>query len=181
MKLKRTIIINSAFTVLTFIFITGCAGSNTSVYKYQSPEAADQAEDSKAIVQILESIHHGILNNDLSIILNHVNKEKGIFIDLKAQKTYSELNAQIKDQESYLNTFFLNTDKLKETTNSPDQISIKDILKAQKVINIELFFNKTNDECEVKLNLKKKKNLNYRLNNPYFIKVKNKWYIYRLM
>jgi len=181
MKLKRTIIFNSGFMVLAFIFLAGCARS-ASVYQYQSPAGGvDHAEDSKAVIQILESIHQGIQNNDLSVILNHANKEKGIYIDLKAHKTYSELTAQIKDKDSYLNTFFLNTDKLKKTTNSPDQISIKDILSAQKIINVELFYNKTYDECEAKLNLKKNKNLNYRLNNPYFIKVKNKWYIYRLM
>jgi len=167
------------------VFIVGCAQTHVSSYSFTGGGSqhltAEQSEEAESIIKILEKIHEGIISNDLSILTNYVNSEKGIYIDLKAHKSFVEMSNQIKDENSYLNIFFLNTQKLKEITKDSNQISIKDILSGQKHIRIELYFNEKNDECEAKIILQKKKDLDYRLNNPYFIKINKKWYIYRLM
>ena len=171
----------TVFSLIALFLFPVCAGNSKGYSVINKNLSEEYQKDSHEITSILNDIQNGILKDDLSILLNHVNKQKGVYIDLKAHKTYAELKKQIEDPDSYLNTFFLYSDKLKKTTNDSKQVAIKDILSSQKNIKIELFFNETGDECEARIFLERKKKENYRLNNPYFVKIKDKWYIYRLL
>ncbi|MDH5656351.1 MAG: hypothetical protein OEZ34_10605 [Spirochaetia bacterium] len=168
--------------LLAACVFSGCAKTGHANYQSVSPSFSEEKKtDEQQIIQILENLHSRIIQNDLTVLLEHVHKQKGLFVDLKAHKSYREIEQEIADPESYLNTFFLDPEKLKTSTGDPEQKTIKDILSSQKNIDLEFHFNKTNDECEVKIILKKKKKENFRLNNPYFIKIDGKWYLYRLL
>lgn len=136
-------------------------------------------QDIESIYSILKSIFNLIQNKNLKPIENYIHPEKGIYIDLKAHKTKEEFIKEVENPNSFLNLIYLNTDELKKYTKDETQISLYDLIKTSNKIKAD-FYIITNEDCEVKFTILEKPSESYRFNNPYFIRINNIWYLYRL-
>ncbi|MBW7856772.1 MAG: hypothetical protein H3C43_00335 [Leptonema sp. (in: Bacteria)] len=147
----------------------------------RSNEQVSRPEDVKQITYILRDIFDSIQEKDLSRLPNYVNSNKGIWVDLKAEKTMSEFEQDIANPLGYVNVYYLNTNELQNRTNDTTQKSIYDLINSSKKINADFFFQQ--NECEVRLTIQDPKELtdeSYRFNNAYFIENNGKWFLYRL-
>lgn len=138
-----------------------------------------EKDSSEEILRILKSLSQGILNKNLSVILNFVHKDRGVYLDLKGLWKYEDLQAELEKDNSYFEIYFFNHDKLEKEKGSQDVMTVRELLIASKGIRADLFFEDANS-CEVKLQFLANKNLAYNLNNPHFIKIDGKWYLYRM-
>ncbi|GIX41293.1 MAG: hypothetical protein KatS3mg129_1026 [Leptospiraceae bacterium] len=136
-------------------------------------------EDIDQIYLILTRMFNAIEKKDLSLIKDFISEEKGIYVDLKAWKSRKDFLNEIQQPDSYINNVYLHTDSLIKETNDTTQISLYDLIKESKKIKAD-FYILTDRDCEVKLIILDNPKESYRFNNPYFIKIKDKWYIYRL-
>ena len=68
---------------------------------------------------------------------------------------------------------------LKFKKKSEDVLTVRELLQKSGGLEVDLFF-ESKTSCEGKLRFKKNKKLEKDMNNPYFIKVRGKWYVYRL-
>ncbi len=136
-------------------------------------------QDIEEIFNLLKIMFRSVEKKDLSLITNYIDQEKGIYTDLKAWKSKQDFLVEIKDPESYLNSVYLNSENLKKITNDSTQISLYDLIKKSQKIKADFYFT-TDSDCEVKLIIMEKPEESYRFNNPYFIKINNRWFIYRL-
>lgn len=109
----------------------------------------------------------------------YIHQEKGIYIDLKAYKTKDEFFKELENKNGYLYMIYLNTDLLKKYTQDNTQISLYDLIDFYTAIKAD-FFIITKEDCEVKFTILENPTESYRFNNPYFIKINNRWYLYRL-
>lgn len=136
-------------------------------------------QDIDSIYLILRLIFRSIQNKDLRQVENYIHPEKGVYIDLKAHKTKKEFIKEIENPNSFLNLIYLKTDELKKYTKDETQISLYDLIKTSNKIQAD-FYIITNEDCEVKFTILEKPSESYRFNNPYFIKINEVWYLYRL-
>ncbi|MFN3603682.1 MAG: hypothetical protein ACK4UJ_03100 [Leptonema sp. (in: bacteria)] len=136
-------------------------------------------QDIENIFFILKSLFKLIQKKDLTPIMDFIAQEKGIYIDLKAHKTKEEVMKDLENKNSYLNLIYLDSKKLKEHTKDESQISLYELIDIYSTIKAD-FFIITPEDCEVKLTILENPSESYRFNNPYFIKINNHWYIYRL-
>lgn len=136
-------------------------------------------DDVLQVYDLLKNMFDSIEKKDLQHISNYISLEKGIFIDLKAFKTKQEFINEINNPDSFINAIYLDTKKLIEKTNDPQQISLYQLIENSNTIKAE-FYILTPVDIEVKLILVDLPKESYRFNNPYFVKVHDKWYIYRL-
>ena len=169
------------FTLLILLSFFQCASYNKTVFISKHTNPKIPKNDRAEILHILSELNEMFRQKDLARLPAYVSEKKGLYVDLKALRTHTQLTEEIKNPDSHLNVFFLSTEKLRIKTNDSEQISVRDILLKNRKINTEFFCNDTLNECEVILHLDRTKELNFRLNNPYFIKENGKWYIYRLM
>ncbi len=136
-------------------------------------------KDVLQVFEILKDMFYAVEKKDLNLISHYIAPDKGVFIDLKAHKTKEEFLKEVHNSESYLNAVYLNTEKLVQKTNDPHQISLYQLIRNANSIKAD-FYILTPSEIEVKLILIDSPKESYRFNNPYFIKIDQKWYIYRL-
>lgn len=138
-------------------------------------------EDVKQITYILRDIFDSIQRRDLSQLPNYVNPEKGIWVDLKAEKTMAEFEQDIANPLGYVNVYYLKTTELQNRTNDNTQKSLYDLINDSTKIKADFFFQ--HNECEVRFTIQEPKELteeSYRFNNAYFIENNGKWFLYRL-
>ncbi len=136
-------------------------------------------QDIDEIFLILKSMFRMIQKKDLHNLERLIHPEKGIYIDLKAHKTKKEFLIELENQSGYLSMIYLNTKLLREHTKDNHQISLYDLIDSYSAIKAD-FFIITPEDCEVKFTILENPSESYRFNNPYFIKINNQWYLYRL-
>lgn len=129
------------------------------------------------ILKLTKKIIRCTISEDTSCLLKSISKKKGVYIDLKAFWTYEEMENEISKEDSYFKLFFFDSKKLKSYSNNQDSRAVKEILLSSNGIILDIFFD---SDSNVELNLKfKNPEFEKDLNNPYFIKEKSKWYLYR--
>ncbi|MCE9501975.1 MAG: hypothetical protein K8R21_15955 [Leptospira sp.] len=131
------------------------------------------------ILKIMTQLVSGIIRKDLKDLPGLMNKEKGIYLDLKGLWTYPELERELSLEESYFKTFFFEHDHLVKRKNSQDVRTVRDLLLLSQGIEADFFYENPNS-CELKLKFSQNKKFESELNNPYFLKINGKWYVYRL-
>jgi len=147
----------------------------------RSNEAVKRDEDVKAIHGLLRGMFEAVEKKDLSSLNGMIDARRGVWVDLKAEKTAGEFAADLADPAGYVNTYYLNTDALRRHTGENDQKALRDLIDESDRIRADLFFQA--DECEVRLTIEKPESLeaqSYRFNNAYFVKEGGRWYLYRL-
>lgn len=109
-----------------------------------------------------------------------VHPEKGLYVDLKAKWSYGKLLKELKNPNSYFEIYFFHPEKLAEQKKTKDVETVKQILQRSGGLYMDFFFQDA-FSCEVRLNYIKKPNGFSDLNNPYFLFIDGKWYLYRLL
>jgi hypothetical protein len=139
-------------------------------------ERAAQAEQVHALLAKLVGM---VDRRDLSALPEEVSRDAGLFVDVKAHRTYADLVRELKDPDGYLNTFYLDSAKLAARKNDPDSLAVRDILRLTRTVRADLYMNRQAD-CEVKLHLVDAPGKSYYLNSPVFIKESGRWYVAQL-
>lgn len=138
-------------------------------YLNGQPEAGSEEE----IVSILQQLVKDVLQDNLHHLPEYIDKNKGIYLDVKGLWTYNELLSELEKEDSYFKEYYFISDPQKKRK------SIRDIFIASAGLRLDLYF-EDSDNCEVKIRFAKNEKLAYDLNNPYFIRLRGKWYIYRM-
>ncbi|MCS7204702.1 MAG: hypothetical protein NZ853_03310 [Leptospiraceae bacterium] len=141
----------------------------------------DQKE-TEHVFSLLKLMFMSVDNQDFTPIFPYVSERKGIFIDLKSWKSKEDFIKEITDKNSFLFSYYCNTQNLRKITNDENQTSLLDLLKKTHQIKAD-FYLISETEMELKIHLLDMPHESYRFNNPYFIKEikeQNHWYIYRL-
>ncbi len=110
--------------------------------------------------------------------LESISKQKGVYVDLKAIWTYKEVESEITKQDSYFDIFFFDSEKLKSYTKNENSKTVKEILESADEIFLDIYFDSIQN-AEINIRFKNGNKLEKDLNNPYFIKEKNKWFLFR--
>lgn len=134
----------------------------------------------RSILSILQAVAEAIESGDPIAIAHYIHPERGIYIDLKAHWSLEKFRLDAESRTGHLNTFYIDTERLRQKTGDITQISIREILSKTGSIDVELFFGEDGEICELRLHLLDHPELNYYLNNPVFIKIDSVWYLYRL-
>ncbi len=136
-------------------------------------------QDSEQIINILRKLVIAVEEKNASKIVKYISKEKGAYLDVKGLWNYESILQEIKKEDSYLEVYFFDHEKLVKQKQSENVLTVGELLQKSGGIEVDLFF-ESSTACEGKLRFKKNKKLEKDMNNPYFLKVKGKWYIYRL-
>jgi hypothetical protein len=102
-----------------------------------------------------------------------------LFIDLKGYLGIDDLRKELQSKNSYFEIFFFNRNLLAKEKNSLDVRTVRDLLFLAGELKMEYYY-ESSVAVEVKLKFRDNKNYENELNNLYFIKSGNKWYIHRL-
>lgn len=136
-------------------------------------------KDSEQIIQILRKMIVAVEEQDAEEMVKYISKEKGAYLDLKGLWDYESILEEIRKEDSYLEVYFFNHEKLVKQKQNENVFTVRELLQKSGGIEVDLFF-ESKTACEGKLQFRKNKKLEKDMNNPYFIKVNGKWYIYRL-
>ena len=131
------------------------------------------------ILKILSFLVESTVNRDYSKLPLVVSSENGLYIDLKAHLSYSDLVKEINKKDSYFEVFFFNTNKLKKEKNSDIVKTVRDVLVLSEGLLAEMYY-ESDSAVEVKLRFLKNKKFENDLNTLYFSKQGGKWYVERL-
>lgn len=146
---------------------------------YNPSKANIQEKDKQEILSLLQKLVDMTLEKSFLELPNYVDPELGIYPDLKAHWSYSKLKQEVRNPNSYFEIFFFNKDKLMKERNSPNVLTVRDVILFSEGLRADLFF-ESKEECEVKLIFNKASKYQGDLNNPYFVKRGNVWKVYRL-
>lgn len=136
-------------------------------------------KDSEQIMSILRKLVIAVEEKNASKIVKYISKEKGAYLDVKGLWYYESILEEIKKEDSYLEVYFFDHEKLVKQKQSENVLTVRELIQKSGGLEVDLFF-ESSTACEGKLRFKKNKKLEKDMNNPYFLKVKGKWYVYRL-
>jgi len=109
-----------------------------------------------------------------------VSKNRGIYVDLKGFRSHADVTADVKDQSSYIYTFYHDTEKLRAATRDPGQVCVRDVILFTSTITVDVFMEEGNREVELELHVDDAPKQSYRLNHPVFILEDGQWKVFRL-
>jgi hypothetical protein len=136
--------------------------------------------DIKEITSILRGLVEMTAQKDFSKLPALVSPRLGLYVDLKAHKSYPDLLKEIEKKEGYFHSFYFDTESLRRETQDSTQLSVRDVLLRSGSIRIDFFFDSGGGQCEVRFHLEKNPGEEYRLNNPLFIRESGEWKLLRL-
>jgi hypothetical protein len=136
-------------------------------------------KDAEQIIDILRKLVIAVEEKNASKIVKYISKEKGAYLDVKGLWDYESILEEIKKEDSYLEVYFFDHEKLVKQKQNENVLTVRELLQKSGGIDVDLFF-ESSTSCEGKLRFKKNKKLEKDMNNPYFLKVKGKWFVYRL-
>ncbi|HMV76466.1 MAG TPA: hypothetical protein PK453_03380 [Leptospiraceae bacterium] len=170
------------FVFLGFsLFYCSAGAQNVKVEKgevYFSDKIKDK-NDITVITGYVKDLVDSTMKKDLSLLKTMVSSEKGVYLDVKGLWTYNDLLKELSKEDSYFSVYFFDHDKLVKEKKSDDVLTVREVLALSGGVEADLYF-ESKDSCEVRLRFNKNKRKEYDLNNPYFIKLNGKWYLYRL-
>ena len=182
---------------LLFILALNCKDTNQPVEPIRY-EAAPRVEPGKIkwdgpadsyairdqnveeITKLLNRLVEIIEREELDKLPGLISKKRGLWVDLKAHKSYKEILKMVQEDKGFLQTFYLDTENLRQVTDNPEHIAVRDVLHYTKTLRASFYFEEGGRECEVKLQLVENPDFNYHLNHPVFIKEGKDWKILRL-
>ena len=136
-------------------------------------------KDSEQIMSILRKLVIAVEEKNATKIVKYISKEKGAYLDVKGLWYYESILEEIKKEDSYLEVYFFDHEKLVKQKQSENVLTVRELIQKSGGLEVDLFF-ESSTACEGKLRFKKNKKLEKDMNNPYFLKVNGKWYVYRL-
>ncbi|MBX7058648.1 MAG: hypothetical protein K1X75_11330 [Leptospirales bacterium] len=136
--------------------------------------------DVQAVFALLDAMVQMTFRQDLSELPQRVSQQDGLWVDLKAHRSFAELQAELADPGSYLRTAYLDTRGLRALSGNESSLSVRDVLRTTRKLRATLFMEASGQTCEAKLELADAPERSYYLNNPIFIKRDGVWYILRL-
>jgi hypothetical protein len=142
--------------------------------------ASEQGERSGAVLALLVNIVDLLDRGDLPELARHVSRSEGLYVDLKAHRSYAEVVRDLADPDGYIRTYYLDTPKLRERTGEPEQLAVLDVLRLTRVVTADVYMQSDGRQCELRLRLEDAPSKSYYLNNPVFILENGRWYIHQL-
>lgn len=140
---------------------------------------AEQA-DADRVLELMRTLLAMLEARDIRDFERHVSQSRGLYVDLKAHRTYTQLQKDLQDPAGYLQTYYLNTEALRAKTGENEQLAVADVFRLTRVVTAEVYLQADRKECELRLRLEDAPSKSYYLNNPVFIKEDGEWFIYRL-
>ncbi|MCB1192224.1 MAG: hypothetical protein H7A23_07790 [Leptospiraceae bacterium] len=167
--------------LLCYLLAGNCSATQVSVSIDQVYVTSDKPQkgSNEEIVNMVSTLVTGVLNKNLSQLPNFVNRNRGIYLDVKGLWSFEELQTELKKEDSIFEIYFFDHNKLVKQKKSPNVLTVRELLIASEGLKLDLFY-EDSKSCEVKIKFLKNKKLAYDLNNPYFILIDGKWYLYRL-
>ncbi|EQA38569.1 hypothetical protein LEP1GSC047_2170 [Leptospira inadai serovar Lyme str. 10] len=156
--------------------------SSPSVEKskiFLAGHTGEYSKDSDEILSILRKLIAGTVQQDLSFLPNLVSEEEGIYLDMKGHWSRKQLAEELSLEDNYFRTYFFDRDALEKAKKNSNVRTVRDLLLSSKGIEADFYF-ETPYACEVKLRFKENRKLESELINPYFSKLRGKWYVHRL-
>jgi len=147
---------------------------------YQEGEARPDPATLKALTDQLRALITMVDQKDWTNLPSMVSRKKGIYVDLKGYRTFAQMEADIKDHNSYLYVFYHDTPRLRKETDDARQVAVRDVLRRAGIVEVDFFMEQGGHECELKLNLRETPKESYRLNHPVFIFEEGQWKVFRL-
>ena len=141
--------------------------------------AGQRSADEREVLELLRKLVAMLEARDLSGLGELIARERGLYVDYKAHRSYEELQKEIEQPDSYLNTYFLNTDALIAQSGDGDKLAVRAVLRMTRTLKADMYF--VEDQCEIRLQLVDAPSRSHYLNHPVFVKEKGVWYILRLL
>ncbi|EPG75182.1 hypothetical protein LEP1GSC058_0022 [Leptospira fainei serovar Hurstbridge str. BUT 6] len=139
----------------------------------------EYSKDSDEILSILRKLIAGTVQKNLSILPEFVSEEEGIYLDIKGHWSRKRLVEELFAEDNYFRTYFFDRDALEREKKNSNVRTVRDLLLSSEGIEVDFYF-ETPSACEVKLRFKENRKLESELINPYFSKLRGKWYVHRL-
>lgn len=133
-------------------------------------------KESKEVRQVLDSLILGILENDKTVFLDCVEKESGVFLDVKGFWTFEEWKLELEKEPNYLSTHFW---RKKSFWDFSSKKTLEEVLKNSNGVFWEIYWDDlAHAEAHIKL-LGNEKEESYFTNAELF-KKSGKWWVKRL-
>ncbi len=142
-----------------------------------SGEQSDR--DVESVGGLLTRLVEMTFQQDFSALPEMVDRQEGLWVDLKAHRSYYQLRADLQNPRSYLRIAYLDTAGLRAMTGNPASLSVRDVLRTTRTLRADLYIDPAGS-CEAKLQLVDAPDRSYYLNNPVFIRRDGEWFILRL-
>ena len=136
-------------------------------------------DSEKIIFDLTNLLIKYTIQKDYSRLPELVSTEQGLFIDLKGYLGIEDLKKELQNKNSYFEIFFFNRNLLANEKNSSDVRTVRDLLFLAGELRMEYYY-ESELAVEVKLKFRDNRKYENELNNLYFIKSGNKWFIHRL-
>ncbi len=139
--------------------------------------------DVEAAVDLLEELIAMVDRRDLAALPEHVNQERGLYVDLKAHREFADIAADVRNPSGYLNTYYLDTEALRQRSGDPESVAVRDVLRLSRTIIADAYLSRTDSgerQVELRLRLEDAPTKSYYLNNPVFVKDETGWTVFRL-
>lgn len=151
----------------------------TRLHTQSNMSAKQKTETRQAIHALLDTLVKMVHNKNFSKLPEYLDKEAGLWVDLKAHRTYDQVVKEVVNPDSYLNVYFLDSVRLQARTGDIDKLAVRDVLHRTQIIKVQIH-EEGDGEFEMQLHLSDAPGYNYYLNNPVFLKKGNRWFIYRM-
>lgn len=173
-----------AVICLTFIIFHDCSWNRVkdpqNHIEIQKVYGKSTPEDKQEIQRLFKIMVEAILEEDMQRLLPYIDKNDGVWVDLKAGWTKKDYIKDLQNPDGYISTYFLSTESLRKKKENPSALSVKDVLKTSGGFLLEYYF-ESPEECELHIYFQGSREHETDVNNPVFRKNKGKWYIYRLL
>ena len=140
---------------------------------------AQKQKDTQAMVAILSELVRMVDTQDLRGLPALVSQKQGLWVDVKAHRSYADLLREVNRRDGYLQKFLLDSEQLRRLTQDERSISIRDVLRYTDIVRAD-FYMLSDGSCEVELFLEQYPPYKHHLNQPAFIKEGDQWKLLRL-
>ena len=140
---------------------------------------AQKRADTGAMLAILRELVRMVDAQNLKDLPQFVSREQGLWVDVKAHRSYAELLREVGRRDGYLQKFFLDSEQLRRSTKDERSMSVRDVLRHTDTVRAD-FYMLSDGSCEVELFLEQYPAYKYHLNQPAFVKEGNTWKLLRL-
>jgi hypothetical protein len=142
--------------------------------------ASGNDKKTEEIRSLIENIFLDLRKGNSTVLMENIDKEKGIYIDYDAARDYNVFNSELKDSKSFSYAVLFDSKQLNNITKDTNQKSLRYLLLHNSNVFIEIFFEGKGDRAEVKFYLDETPSESFRFNNAVLLLINNKWKIWQL-
>ncbi len=149
------------------------------IHYSQGMTDAEKRRDTEAIAALITQLIRMVDEQNLEGLPSLVSRKHGLWVDVKAHRTFDQLKVEIRKKDGYLQKYFLDTDQLRRSTKDEHKLSVRDVLRHTDTVRAD-FYMLADGSCEVELFLEQYPPYKFHLNQPAFLKEDGVWKVHRL-